>query len=323
MAARERKIAQAWLESPTRGIIELTHDWRARHTPPLVLAGIDAPRFTTLTKVPDYTYGAASAYFANRKGEIFFFLRLDRYPQLGAAGVNVYLAGDFNGWQNAVGQEEWRLKTSTLAGYDVLMLTGSAERFFGQPPMRFKFVTGEHQWLDVPADAPNAVRDSGGNVNYVVDPSRTGQHLYQFSLIEPVDLAAGWTVSWQGAEQVPLRPGEYFYQLESRAPLGDGFPLVRAAGEARRALRVREARVSGIPAPLSAREATRSRVGGDAHAESARLVLLVPRGRAEGCVRFVRSREAHPRSLRTRDGEPLWTRHCFGSRAHRGARSQL
>jgi pullulanase len=220
MAARERKIAQAWLESPTRGIIELTHDWRARHTPPLVLAGIDAPRFTTLTKVPDYTYGAASAYFANRKGEIFFFLRLDRYPQLGAAGVNVYLAGDFNGWQNAVGQEEWRLKTSTLAGYDVLMLTGSAERFFGQPPMRFKFVTGEHQWLDVPADAPNAVRDSGGNVNYVVDPSRTGQHLYQFSLIEPVDLAAGWTVSWQGAEQVPLRPGEYFYQLESRAPLG-------------------------------------------------------------------------------------------------------
>jgi pullulanase/glycogen debranching enzyme len=57
-------------------------------------------------------------------------------------------------------------------------------------------------------------------VNHIVDPSRTGQHLYQFSVQDPVDLSAGWTVAWQGGEQVPLRPGEFFYQLESRAPLG-------------------------------------------------------------------------------------------------------
>jgi pullulanase len=220
MPARDRKIAQAWLESPTRGVVELAHDWRARHTPPLVLAGIDAPRFTTLTKVPDYIYGAASAYFVNKKGEIFFFLRADRFPQLAAPGVSVYLAGDFNGWQHAVGQEEWQLKPAKLAGDDVLLLSAKAERFFGEPPMRFKFVTGEHQWQDVPADAPNAVRDEGGNINYVVDPSRTGQHLYQFTLLEPVNLSAGWTVTWQGTGGVPLRPGDYFYRLESRVSLG-------------------------------------------------------------------------------------------------------
>jgi pullulanase len=220
MAARERKIAQAWLNSPTSGIIELTHDWRARHNPPLTLAGTDAPSFATLTKVADYMYGAESAYFANRKGEIFFFLRLDRYPQLGAEGVSVYLAGDFNGWQNAVGNEEWRLKTGTLAGVAVLILAGQSERFFANPPMRFKFVTGDHQWQDVSANAPNTIRDGMGNVNYVIDPSRTGQHLYQFSVQEPVDLSAGWAISWQGAEQVPLRPGDYFYELESRVALG-------------------------------------------------------------------------------------------------------
>jgi pullulanase len=185
-----------------------------------VLAGVDAPRFTTLTKVPDYVYGCESAYFANKKGEIFFFLRADRHPQLVAAGVRVFLAGDFNGWQAAVGNDEWRLKPAKLAGDDVLLLSAKAERFYGHPPMRFKFVTGEHQWQDVPAGAPNAVRDEGGNVNYVVDPSRTGQHLYQFTMLEPVNLAAGWTVTWQGGEGVPLRPGEYFYQLESKVSLG-------------------------------------------------------------------------------------------------------
>ena len=201
-------------------MIELMHDWRARHTPPLLLAGMDAPRFATLTKIPDYVYGCESAYFVNKKGEIFFFLRVDRRPDLAGAGVDVFLAGDFNGWQEAVGRDEWRLKADTLAGDAVLMLSGKAEEFFRHPPMRFKFVTGMHQWLDVPADAPNAVREETGNVNYVIDPGRTGQHLYQFTLSEPVNLAAGWTASWQGAEQVPLRPGEFFYQLGSKIALG-------------------------------------------------------------------------------------------------------
>ncbi len=220
MPTRERKIAQAWLESPTCGFIELTHDWRARHNPPLALGGADAPRFTTLTKVPDYVYGSASAYFVNKKGEIFFFLRLDRYPHLAAAGMDVFLAGDFNGWQHAVGQDAWRLKIGKLAGEDVLVLSAKAENFYGEPPMRFKFVTGDHQWQDVPADAPNAVRDETGNVNYVVDPSRTGQHLYRFTLLEPVDLSAGWSITWLNGEDVPLRPGIYFYELESRVSLG-------------------------------------------------------------------------------------------------------
>ncbi|MGC4074237.1 MAG: alpha-amylase family glycosyl hydrolase [Nibricoccus sp.] len=217
MPPRERKIAQAWLESPTSGTIELTHDWRARYNPPLALSGIDAPRFTTLTKVPDYVYGCDSAYFVNKKGEIFFFLRVAIHPHLVKPGVSVFLAGDFNGWQEAVGKDEWLLKRSNYAGRTTCYCSVRRRSAFdGNPPMRFKFVTGEHQWQDVPGNAPNAVREETGNVNYIIDPSRTGQHLYRFTLQEPVNLAAGWAMTWQGGESVPLRPGDYFYQLESK-----------------------------------------------------------------------------------------------------------
>jgi len=222
MSHRECRIAQAWLESPSRGVIELTRDWRARYSPPLLL-GPDGPNFTTLTKVPDYVFGAESGYFANKKGEIFFFLRLDRYPELAAEGTTVYLAGDFNGWQNAVGQPEWQLRPSKLAGDPVLLWSGPAQRFYTEPYAKFKFVTGEHRWLHVPEMAPNAVRDDGGSTNYMVDPERTGQHLFQFTLAAPLDLSSSCSVVWQGDEagqSVPLRPGEFFFLYRSDVPLG-------------------------------------------------------------------------------------------------------
>lgn len=222
MSTRECRIAQAWLETPSRGVIELTRDWRARYSPPLLI-GPDGLSFATLTKVPDYAYGAESCYFANRKGEIFFFLRLDRHPELAAEGTTVYLAGDFNGWQDAVGKEAWQLRRAKLAGDSVFLWSGSAHRFYRDPFVRFKFVTGDHRWLHVPADAPNAVRDDGGNVNYMVDPERTGQHLFQFTLAEPLDLSMACTVVWQGDEagrSVPLRPGEFFFSCGSDVPLG-------------------------------------------------------------------------------------------------------
>ena len=218
MASREKKIAQAWLETPTSGIIELTRDWRARQIPPITL-GASGPAFATLTKLPDYWFGAESGYFVNRKGEIFFFLRLEQYPEL--LGEEVYLAGDFNGWEAAVGNEEWLLRPSQLGGHRVVLLSVlRAERFFGNPPLRFKFVTGKHRWMPVSGTAPNARRDDLGNLNYVIEPERTGQHLFQFTLQAALDLSEPLAVSWDHGDPVPLRPGDFFFKLRSDVRLG-------------------------------------------------------------------------------------------------------
>ena len=80
-----------------------------------------------------------------------------------------------------------------------------------------------------PGDAPNVVRDDKGNVNRILDPHRTGWHLWHFTLTMPLDLAEPRGVSWAeaaGATKapfttgVPLVPGNFFYELETALPLG-------------------------------------------------------------------------------------------------------
>jgi pullulanase len=220
MSSPTRKIVQAWLTTPTTGVIELAQDWREPTMPALALTGGVA--FAALTRVPDHTYGCESGYFVSPHGEIFFFLQLDHHPEIEPDADVVYLAGDFNDWQKAVGQAEWALLPASLDGERVLLWSGPAERFLARPGLRFKFVTGQSRWLDVPASAPNAVRDDFGNINRAIDPARTGQHLFHFNLVAPVELAKPWRVEWtQGrGEGAPLRPDGDFFELRSELPLG-------------------------------------------------------------------------------------------------------
>jgi pullulanase len=222
MSMREQRIAQAWLDAPDSGVIELTCDWTDAALPPLSL-GAGCPAFARLTRVPDHSFGCESGFFVNAFHEIFFFLQLAHHPEIDPAKAAVYLAGDFNGWQQAVGNPDWRLLPASLDGEHVLLLAAPARRFLSQPPQRFKFVTSEHRWLAVSAQAVNAVRDDLGNYNYAIDPARTGRHLFRFATASPVDLTEALTVTWSddaASERVPLRPGEYFFQLKSHVPMG-------------------------------------------------------------------------------------------------------
>ncbi|MBE7537703.1 MAG: glycoside hydrolase family 1 [Opitutaceae bacterium] len=222
---RTRKISTAWLETPTQGRVELAHDWRARYNPPLVLVGDGAPKWASVSRVADYVFGCESGYFVNRKEEIYFFLRVGDFPEAASSkNVSLYLAGDFNSWAEAIGDPHWEMVRATLAGEAVYIWRGESRRFFADPPVRFKFVTGDAHWLEVPLQAPNAAHDGSGNLNRLVDPDRTGQHLFQFTLEHPLDLSKVWRVGWADeqaeSQQVPLMPGAFFFQTQSALPLG-------------------------------------------------------------------------------------------------------
>lgn len=219
--ADPHRIVRAWLESPTSGIIELDRDWSGRSHPRFTL-GKHCPTPGALAPAPGLPAGRAYGYyFDNKAGVVRFVLPLEHGCDVDSTRDKVYLAGDFNDWQAAVGKEEWEMHPAELEGERVLVWSGDAARFLGWG-QRFKFVTGEHQWLLPPVDASNVVRDEQGNVNRLLDPNRTGWHLWRFSVREPLSLAEPWRVGWADGtgELVPVVPGSFFHELKTALPLG-------------------------------------------------------------------------------------------------------
>jgi pullulanase len=222
MGAPQHRIVRAWLESSQVGIVELDRDWRGQRAPQFSM-GRQFPPPEGLAPAPVVTAGRSYGYFV--RGEDIVFLLPDYRRRISAQGDGqaVYLAGDFNGWQAAVGKPEWQLHVGEMNGERVLSWSGPAARFLNPPGQRFKFVTGEHQWLSLPDDAPNAVRDQGGNMNRVIDHHRTGRHLWRFQCATPVDLGVPMKIGWAAtpdAVGVPLLPGDFFYELKTDLPLG-------------------------------------------------------------------------------------------------------
>lgn len=220
--------------------------------PPFLLG--DGTGFSSLERIPDYTFGLDNAYMLDRKGNIVFFIPQESCPiptgksrapfpipdddpaipddarlididaPANSSTDTVYLAGDFNQWQ-PYDRSEWMLRPAIIDGNPLLVWRGPFDQFFpsSTPPgyrPQFKFVTASGHWFDVPPSASNAIRDSQGNYNRTIDPDRTGWHLFRFTVSAPLDLAQSWTIQWQGDGSVPLMPGPFFYNLYTTLPLG-------------------------------------------------------------------------------------------------------
>ena len=222
MAESAHRIVRAWLESPITGVIELDRDWRGSRPPQFTFRD-QCPAPSGLAMDSGLMAAVAYRYFVKATGEFVFALTPGHGTVIDPKRDAIYVAGDFNGWQAAVGREEWRLQPRSLDGEDVLLWTGAAENLLNPSGQRFKFVTGEHQWLGLPDDAPNAFVDGAGNFNRVIDPQRTGRHLWRFTLSQPLDLAETNTVAWAnspGIDAVPITPRSFFFDLKSDLPLG-------------------------------------------------------------------------------------------------------
>ncbi len=214
-------LVRAWLDSLSSGIVEFDRDWDLSAPPAIALSG--GVEVTGFTRAPDLTAAKSCRYFLKDPAAVTFVLPIRRGSGVDPAVHRVYVAGPFNGWQAAVGDEHWQLKPAVLEGEKVLLWSGPADRVVKGEDLRFKFVTDENLWLLPPDDAPNCVRDETGNINRFIDPGRTGAHLWRFALGGALDLAGVWTVAaGAGASSgsLPLLPGEFFFELATDLPLG-------------------------------------------------------------------------------------------------------
>jgi pullulanase/glycogen debranching enzyme len=215
------RLTRAWLDSLSSGIVEFDRNWDGPAPPAIALTGgVEVTRFG---RAPDLAAARSYRYFLTEPDTLSFALPVRRGSGANPAVDRVYVAGRFNGWQAAVGNEDWRMKVTELDGEPVFMWTGPAAKVIDGDDIRFKFVTGENLWLHPLDDAPNSVRDDSGNVNRYLDPGRTGAHLWRFELGAALDLAGAWSVS-AGADlsnpALPLVPGEFFFDLGTDLQLG-------------------------------------------------------------------------------------------------------
>jgi pullulanase len=219
-------IKRAWLESTRSGIVELDQDWNGGNLQGLTL---DTGRveFTSLGPAPSLAVGSRWGYVLRRPDKLMFVLPLEHGCEVDPKRDRVYVAGDFNGWQQAVGRPEWELGPDQLDGKPVLLWTGTPERILWPDRQRFKFVTGENLWLGLPDDAPNSIRDGSGNAN---------RFLWTTSGPAGTCGASGWTAELDLAEpqdgggSIRVRPAES--PDAGRVFLRTGHrPAARRAGE--------------------------------------------------------------------------------------------
>jgi len=176
---KANKISRAHWESPKRGIVYLTKDWTQAKPPSLSLVS-GQETSVRLEQVPPAHYGKQAGFFKDETGSITFLLWPDSFPNLELEGRDFYLAGDFNQWQEAIGNDRWKLKPAKLDGRTCYTLQPSAKSFNYNRPKRFKFVSSQGEWLEASPDMPNCVHLAEDIYNLEFRPHQTGHHAFYF-----------------------------------------------------------------------------------------------------------------------------------------------
>jgi len=216
------RIEAAILTTPSAGVVTLNRNWLEETEPNLTLHG-SAGGVLEVKPIPPESFLAISGYCLTGEGKLMFGLAAEDLGAEEVGETGFFLAGSFNGWQDAVGQEVWQLKPTRINGKPYLVCSCDPEILAGDESGQFKFVSSGHRWLPVAPDALGSVLDGSGNRNLRVDPERSGRHRFAFELNEHLELNEHYEVHLHSGEQVDartLKPGRFFHHLKSDLPMG-------------------------------------------------------------------------------------------------------
>lgn len=208
-------LLNAVLQAPVRIQAELSSDWE----------GTDLPEFhlepggpiAEVARANLEAFARTSAYYLDDEGLHFYCSgRVLAQNQLDL-DEPVYVAGQFNGWGQAIGKEKWRMERAEVEGGEGLRLSLPLEEIDLPQGTGFKFVSRERRWFSLPNEATNTYCDSSGNENYYIDPHRTGRHMFNLTTEEGLDLSRDYFLKLHGPDQensIPIRPGRFFLELD-------------------------------------------------------------------------------------------------------------
>ena len=132
-------------------------------------------------------FAAYTSYYIEG-GSVHFFLSAENFHNVARHGrADFYLCGNFNGWDAAVGKEQWRMKPLEREFEYELSVPASA---FGDLRRKFlfKFANGQGRWFQPREDAPNIEYDNYGNANLRFLFSRTHKNFILMQSPKACDL---------------------------------------------------------------------------------------------------------------------------------------
>lgn len=214
----------AWVSSNT-GLAFLSCDWRdLKKMPPLKLRS--GARIREIVRVPPFFAGIKYGYYMDSSDVIFLlYPRLYRNHHV-SPDTEVFVAGSFNGWKDAIGNPEWRLQRVIKGQYDFWELRVPQERvFFGENAdgVFFKYVTKSGEWLGPPSEADNLVLDGSGNGNLQALRKRSGAQVFQFICERPIDFTLPEELVWDSEENphaIPIKTAFVLSKIFSPISLG-------------------------------------------------------------------------------------------------------
>ncbi|NDV61065.1 glycoside hydrolase family 1 [Puniceicoccales bacterium CK1056] len=209
----------AWTSMDT-AVVSFTRDWTSRKLPQLWF-GEDQLKLEGLKRLDPEHFGIHGGYYG-KGGKIHFVLPRELTKELDIKG-GLFVAGSFNGWEEAIGDSNWKMSNGTVRGKPCHVLSVPQASLDQEEAATFKFVTGKKHWLEVPEDTANAHVDGFGIKNYLFSSHRSGRHLFRFETPLPLNQSEGRLLYFKVdgvVDSIRLSPGVFLKSLEAKGPLG-------------------------------------------------------------------------------------------------------
>lgn len=220
-----KQMCHAFWESNTTVLLILSADYKGDAESLPVELGPKAHAFAKIESLTAEAAARYTRYYLDGK-EWVFQLQAKRYPQLLEAECEVYLGGDFNDWESAIGFPDWKLTAERVKGgtdermYEVRI---PSERIPLDRNSAFKFVTSTGEWLDVPEGVPNLLLTHTGVRNFKLNPTQSGQHIFRCHAPEGYQPTGNEQLVWKDAsneEVLELPHTQFLTQAETKLELG-------------------------------------------------------------------------------------------------------
>jgi pullulanase len=217
---KEKVFLRAFWESPNSALIFLVQDW---DTESLRLPLYLEPESIVfeIERASVFDVSRLSGYYVC-EDTIRFLVDPTTYSSIDFE-ENIYVGGQFNGWEEAIGKEEYRLYPYEMDGHPVFIVDLPVSILEGAYSSFFRFVSEHNRWLSVPENAPNLVPNRFQGSDFMLSLKQSGRHVFRLRTTKEINLKSHVSVGWKNMnveDHISVSNAEFYLSLKSELPMG-------------------------------------------------------------------------------------------------------